>query len=128
MLTEKEIQVFFKKCDRFLLKKRLPVRPYILPALFRFIYCRGIRFGEARKLKCDAIHLEKGYLDILNTKAHRDRRLFLSKELIIYLSNYDLIITKIFPERVYFFQVLNTKCAQVNISIILLKIYEKGKI
>ena len=38
-----------------------------------------------------------------NTKSHRDRRLYLSEELITYLRKYDDAISKCFPKREYFF-------------------------
>ena len=66
-------------------------------------YCCGARCGEARKLKCEDVNLKEGYVDILQSKAHRDRRLYLSDELEKYLVKYDVAINKCFPEREYFF-------------------------
>lgn len=103
LMTESEIQRFFKECDRFVLKHKSIGRPYVLPALYRFLYCCGVRCGEARKLKCEDIHLDKGYADILQTKAHKERRLYLSDELIKYLIKYNKAIEKCFPDREYFF-------------------------
>lgn len=85
LLTESEIQCFFKECDKFVLQHKAVGRPYVLPALYRFLYCCGVRCAEARKLKCSDVHLDKGFVDIIQSKAHRDRRLFLSDELIEYL-------------------------------------------
>lgn len=103
LMTESEIQSFFKKCDRFVLRHKALGRPYVLPALYRFLYCCGVRCGEARKLKCKNVHLDKGYVDILQSKAHIDRRLFLSDELIEYLVRYNSAIEKCFSDREYFF-------------------------
>lgn len=103
LMTEYEIQIFFKECDRFVLKHKSPGRPYVLPALYRFLYCCGVRCGEARKLKRKDVHLDKGYADILQSKAHKDRRLYLSDELIKYLIKYNKAINKCFPDREYFF-------------------------
>ena len=103
LMTESEIQRFFIECDRFVLNHKAPGRPYVLPALYRFMYCCGARCAEARKLKCENVHLDKGYVDILQSKAHRDRRLFLSDELIEYLRDYNNAISNCFPEREYFF-------------------------
>lgn len=58
---------------------------------------------EARKLKCSDVHLDNGYVDILQSKAHRNRRLFLSNELIEYLTKYNKAISKCLPNREYFF-------------------------
>jgi integrase len=103
LMSDKEIQLFFKECDKYVLRNNLPGRPYVFPALYRFLYCCGARCGEARKLKCENVHLNKGYLDILHSKGNRDRRLYLSEELIKYLSDYDKAIGNIFTERIYFF-------------------------
>ncbi len=103
LMTNEEIQAFFKACDSYVLRIKLSGRPYVFPALYRFLYCCGVRCGEARKLKCCDVHLDDGFVDILNTKSHRDRRLYLSEELITYLRKYDDAISKCFPKREYFF-------------------------
>ncbi len=103
LMTEHEIQRFFEECDIYVRRKNIPGRAYVFPALYRFMYCCGIRSQEARQLKCEDVHLDKGYVDILWAKAHRDRRLFLSDELIQYLKDYESAIQKVFPDREYFF-------------------------
>ena len=104
LLTEEEIQLFFEECNRFVQRSRgFPGRRYVLPALYRFLYCCGARCIEARSLKCTEVHLEEGYVDILGGKALRDRRLYLSNELTKYLKEYDDKIRKVFIDREYFF-------------------------
>jgi integrase len=103
LLSEEEIKLFFEECDRFVLRHKANGRPYILPALYRFLYCCGARCCEARKLKCSEVHLDESYVDILQSKAYRDRRLYLSDELSDYLKRYDIAISKCFPDREYFF-------------------------
>lgn len=103
LMTKKEIQCFFKECDAFVLRYKTLGRPYVFPALYRFLYCCGVRCGEARMLKCDNVHLDRGYVDIIQSKAHRDRRLYLSSELIEYLKDYEKAICRCFPDREYFF-------------------------
>lgn len=103
LLSEREIQRFFQECDSFVLKYKAIGRPYVLPAVYRFLYCCGARCAEVRNLKCKDVHLDKGYVDILQSKAQRDRRLFLSDELIEYLRSYNEAISKCFLDREYFF-------------------------
>ena len=103
LMTEDEIKMFFKTCDSYVLKYNSLGRAYVLPALYRFLYCCGTRCGEARKLKCESVYLNKGYVDILHSKGHRDRRLYLSNELISYLKKYNKKIDCCFPNREYFF-------------------------
>ncbi len=68
LMTNDEIQAFFKECDSYVLRRRLLGRPYVLPALYRFLYCCGVRCAEARKLKCTDAHLEDGYVDIMPSR------------------------------------------------------------
>lgn len=103
LLSEDEIRIFFKECDHYVRRYPITCRPYVLPALYRFLYCCGARCCEARNLKCEEVHLEEGYLDILHGKGHRDRRLYLSEELLQYLKAYDDKVRMVFPEREYFF-------------------------
>lgn len=103
LMADNEIQTFFKECDSFVLRHKSPGRAYVFPALYRFLFCCGARCAEARNLRCKDVHFEKGYVDILQAKAHRDRRLFLSDELIAYLKDYDRAINLCFPSREYFF-------------------------
>lgn len=98
MFSEAEIKVFFEECDRFVLRYKANGRPYTLPALYRFLYCCGVRCREARNLKCSEVHLDEGYVDILQSKAHRDRRLYLSDELIDYSNYYIHLIPDFFPK------------------------------
>lgn len=103
LMTDDEIHSFFKACDSYVLKRNSLGRAYVFPALYRLLYCCGTRCGEARKLKCENVHLNKGYVDILQSKGHRDRRLYLSDELILYLKHYNKAIETCFPNREYFF-------------------------
>jgi len=103
LMTETEILTFFEECNRFVLNYKASGRPYVFPALYRFLYCCGARCAEARKFRCENVHLDKDYIDILQSKAHRDRRLFLSDELIGYLIDYDKAISRCFPSREFFF-------------------------
>ncbi|NLY82829.1 MAG: tyrosine-type recombinase/integrase [Clostridiales bacterium] len=103
LMTDEEIQTFFKACDSYVLKHNSLGRAYVFPALYRFLYCCGTRCGEARKLKYQNVHLDKGYVDILYSKGHRDRRLYLSDELILYLKHYNKAIEACFSNREYFF-------------------------
>jgi integrase len=103
LMSGSEIEAFFKACDLEVRKNKILGRPYVLPALYRLLYCCGVRCREARNLKCKEVNLDEGYVDILQSKANRDRRLFLSDELANYLKEYEAKINICFPEREYFF-------------------------
>lgn len=74
-----------------------------MPAMFRLLYCCGLRCKEARTLKCENVHLDELFLDILQSKGPKSRRIYISQELAEYLSSYDNRIKVLFPERSYFF-------------------------
>jgi len=104
LLAESEIKAFFKKCDSYVKDARFnPGMQYVYPAFYRLMYCCGLRTIEARLLKWSDVHLENGYIDLMHSKGHRDRRLYLSDELVDYLTEYEKVINLIRPNRQYFF-------------------------
>ena len=103
ILSNSEIEEFFVTCDNEMLRRKHLGGPYVLPALYRFMYCCGVRCIEARSLKHKDVNLKDGYVDIIQSKGHRDRRLFLSDELIEYFNVYATKINYYFPETEYFF-------------------------
>ena len=54
-------------------------------------------------LKREDVNFEKGYIDILKSKGNKDRRIYVSEELLSYLSDYEKKIRMVFPSRTYFF-------------------------
>ena len=116
LMSEVEINTFFKECNRLASKDDQIGRGLVIPAIFRFMYCCGVRTCEARLLKCSEVNFKEGYIDLLFTKKYKDRRIFLSDELKDYLYDYDMKISKLFPNREYFF--VNTKghCCASNFT------------
>lgn len=105
--TEKEISLFFAAADSFVKNPNFPGREIIIPSIFRLMYCCGIRCKEARMLLRSNVSLSEGYVDILQSKGHKDRRLYISEELCTYLKKYDLQIAVYYPDREYFFPGMN---------------------
>ena len=101
--TESEIEQFFAACDAVRPHERYPGRELVCPALFRLLHCCGLRCMEARALLCANVRLDEGYLDIIQSKGPKSRRIFISGELADYLSAYDKAIGGIIPGRKYFF-------------------------
>src|SRR5699024_2609615 len=85
LITDEEIQAFFKSCDSYVLCTKLFRTPYVFPAFYWFLYCCGLRCGEARNLQCCDVHLFAGFVYILNTSSYRHRRLYLAAELLTYI-------------------------------------------
>lgn len=101
--TEGEITAFFRECDRIKADPHLKGRHLVLPAIFRLLYCCGLRCKEARTLARRNVHLDEGYLDIIQSKGPKSRRVHISKELAEYLTVYDRRIRLLFPDRAAFF-------------------------
>lgn len=100
--TEQEILAFFRECDRTMDDPHLKGRHLVLPAIFRLIYCCGLRCKETRTLARENVHLDEGFLDILQSKGAKSRRVHISGELVEYLAAYDRRISRLFPERATF--------------------------
>ncbi len=101
--TEDEITGFFRECDRITDVPHLRGRHLVLPAIFRLLYCCGLRCKEARTLARENVHLDQGYLDILQSKGPKSRRVYISEGLVGYLTGYDHRISRLFPDRTFFF-------------------------
>lgn len=102
--SEEELSAFFRECDSYFIDNPGPrARGIIMPALFRVLYCCGLRPKEARMLPTENVHLDKKYIDILQSKGPKSRRIYISDELTAYLICYNSRVSAVFPERKYFF-------------------------
>lgn len=101
--TEEEISAFFRELDLIKPNKSFKGRELVIPALFRLLYCCGLRCKEARMLECRDVHLGELYIDVMQSKGPKSRRIFISQELSDYLSGYEESISLLFPRREYFF-------------------------
>lgn len=103
LFTDNEIEAFFSTCDNLKYDCHVPKRHIVLPAMYRLLYCCGLRCKEVRTLKSENVHLTKNYIDILQSKGPKSRRVFITQELSDYLKTYDIKIDHIFPDRTFFF-------------------------
>ncbi len=78
-------------------------RHLTIPAIFRMIYCLGLRPGEARRLRRGDVDLARGTVRIAESKGHKDRLVYMSPDLHDYCRTYDAVIGAFHPERVPFF-------------------------
>ena len=107
LFTYGEIEAFFATCDRLPYNCHVYKRHIVLPAMYRLHYCCGLRCKETRTLKIRNVHLDSNYIDILQSKGPKSRRVFISQELSDYLRAYDTKINQVFPDRAYFFPARN---------------------
>ena len=98
-----EVDAFFSELDKIEPHKSFKGRDLVFPALFRLLYCCGLRCKEARTLECSNVHTKDRYIDIMQSKGPKSRRIFISSELADYLDGYDMKIRILFPDRKYYF-------------------------
>lgn len=101
---EGELSAFFIECDAYFKKNTgSRSRGIVIPAEFRLLYCCGLRPKEARLLPAKDVHLNEKYIDIMQSKGPKSRRIYISDEFASYLVHYNRQIAGIFPDRKYFF-------------------------
>ncbi len=100
--TSAEIKAFFEYCDKTPKRRERPGRELVIPAVFRLLYCCGLRCREARMLLHSDVCLDGKYIDIKASKG-RSRRIFISDGLVEVLKRYDEQMARIIPDREYFF-------------------------
>lgn len=100
--TTTEIKAFFEHCDKTPKRGEWPGRDLVIPAIFRLLYCCGLRCKEARILLHSDVCLEGKKIEIKASKG-RSRRIFISDELAEVLKRYDMLMSRIIPDRTYFF-------------------------
>lgn len=101
--TCKELQAFFRAIDQCQPSPFSPTRCYVIPVIFRMIYCCGLRSSEARLLQCEEVDLNTGKVVIRESKGWKMRIVFMSSDLLEVCREYDSIIRKIIPVREAFF-------------------------
>lgn len=104
LYTATELRNFFYGADHLPPHPLSPYREYIVPVLFRVLYCCGLRPQEGRLLKRQDVNLDTGTLYIVDSKKNKDRIVAMSEDLHNLCQKYDIIIQTKQPEREFFFQ------------------------
>lgn len=94
LFTDDEIAAFFIACDSLQHDCHVPKRHIVLPAMYRLLYCCGLRCKEVRTLKSENVHLEENYMDILQSKRYRGWNQVLGQLIILYDERSDTIPVK----------------------------------
>lgn len=104
--TREELNRFFQKCDTLPSKPANPLvrsRNYMVPVFFRLLYSSGIRTTEARLLKKQDVDLMGGILNIRYSKGHNQHYIVLHDSMRSLMMQYEEAISRICPDREYFF-------------------------
>ena len=92
LFSNEELHKFFQQIELHKSKTSKIKESLVLPAIFHFLYYFGARCKEARVLERKDVHLDLGYIDIIGSKAYRDRRLFISTESKAFFDKYDSLM------------------------------------
>ena len=103
--SEDELRRFFEGCDNLSgpLTKDNRIRNISVPVFFRLLYSSGLRTTEARLLRKEDVNLEAGVLNIRLSKGYDQHFVVLHDSMTQLMRKYDEAISRIMPERVYFF-------------------------
>lgn len=100
ILSSTELSDLFYSTDHIVPDKYAPKKEYILPVLFRMMYCCGMRPTEPLRLRCQDVCLKTGEIFIRQTKNCKDRRIVMSEDLLQLCQTYDSQMGR----REYFFE------------------------
>jgi integrase/recombinase XerD len=80
-----------------------PIRHLVIPAIFRLIYCCGLRPVEARTLPVSAVDLGRGRIEIAESKGHKSRQVWMADDLTAYYRAFHTQACRLLPGRTVFF-------------------------
>ena len=101
--TEGELRAFFESVDACQSSPFSPTRCYVIPVLFRLIYCCGLRNSEARLLKSEDIDLDTGKVMIRESKGWKARVVYMADDLLDVCREFNSLMEELLPGRAVFF-------------------------
>jgi integrase/recombinase XerD len=101
--TEAELNAFFSTIDQCGHSPFSIMREYIIPVIFRILYCCGLRSSEARLLTIEDVDLATGKVMIRESKGWKARIVYMSPDLLDVCREYNTIISTLLPGRTPFF-------------------------
>ena len=100
IFTDRELASLCNAFDTLQPHWESPERESVVPALFRMMYCCGLRPAEPLNLLYDDVNLETGVIYIRQAKRKKDRRILMADELVGLCRKYN---DRRYP-RTYFFE------------------------
>lgn len=108
--TQRELKAFFKAIDQCPPSPFSPTRQYVIPVIFRILYCCGLRPSEARRLEMSDIDLKTGKIIIRESKGWKERVVYMSQDLLEVCREYNTFVNKLLPGRRVFFPNKDGNC------------------
>jgi len=115
IFTTAELKSFFNAIDHCPPSPFSPTRMYVMPVIFRMLYCCGLRSSEARLLKKEDVDLETGKIFVRESKGWKARIVYMSEDLQEVCREYDSIMKSMFPDRQVFFPNKDGNCFSQSI-------------
>jgi len=103
IFSHEQLRAIFDAADQIPASPFGGQRQLLIPAIFRMIYCLGLRPGEAKRLPRNDVDLTRGTVSIRESKGHKDRIVFMSADLQEYCRSYDAAISAYHTDRTAFF-------------------------
>ena len=101
--TEAEILAIWDVLDHLIPRSGFPVRQFVIPAMVKLLYCCGLRPAEARRLRVGDGDMDKGRLNIMESKQHRSRIVMMTDDVAEMLSDCNTAVSAVMPDREPFF-------------------------
>jgi len=108
--TASELKAFFSAIDSCPRSPYSPTRMYVIPVIFRLLYCCGLRSSEARLLKKEDVDLASGKIVIRESKGWRARIVYMSDDLLDVFREYNSVMENMLPDRHAFFPNKDGNC------------------
>ncbi len=106
ILSSDELRELFLQIDSYKPGSTSPITKRLAseyPILFRFLYCNGLRIGEAANLRREDVDLINGAITIYDGKGHKDRVVFMADDLKAYACAYQAYMDRLIGETPWFF-------------------------
>jgi len=114
IFTDDELQKFFVAADHLPWNHSAKDRQYIVPIIFRVLFCCGLRPNEVLVITCSDVNFKNGTIYISDSKSHKDRLVPMSPEVVSICRCYDNLMNHKYPKRNYFFGQDHEKPYSIN--------------
>ena len=101
--TSMERTAFFNAIDQCSFRKVSPTKHFVVPMVFRLLYCCGLRASESIMLRRADVDLLTGRILIRESKGWAARIIYINEDFLENLTEYDKTIETMLPGRIPFF-------------------------
>jgi len=108
--TTTELKAFFNSVDHCPPSPFSPTRRYVIPVIFRMLYCCGLRSSEARMLRAEDVDIDTGRIMVRESKGWKARIVYMGDDLRGVCREYDSIMKFMHPGRQVFFPNKDGNC------------------